>query len=331
MSELARSSTSQTSKERGRWYHLLLQRRDISLLFIIVITALLVSRLTPYFLTVTNVQTLGLAAAFNGIVVIGMTILMVSGGFDLSVGSTYGLSAIVVALLISEGFPVWPGIAVGLLIGLGMGTLNAVLINYYKLSPFLATLGTMSVFRGLIWIVSSGHSVVGLPPAFTALGQAKLLGVQLPVYIMLVFVLVADFLMRRSAFLRQMYYIGVNRESAIAAGIPVIRVTGLAYVLSGVLAAVAGILDGARVGGVYVQSGIGLEFQVITAAVIGGAALDGGRGTIFGSFLGVIVMAMLTNVLNLIGVNVYWQSILVGALLITIVALDKLLAPKEAR
>jgi ribose transport system permease protein len=142
---------------------------------------------------------------------------------------------------------------------------------------------------------------------------------------------VADFLLRRSTFLRQVYYIGMNRESAVSTGIPVVRVTSVAYILSAMLAGVAGILDGARVGAVYVMAGLGLEFQVITAAVIGGTALSGGRGTIFGSLLGVIVMAMLTNVLNLVGVNMYWQNVLVGVILVAVVALDRLVAPKEVR
>ncbi len=291
----------------------------------------MITRVTPYFLTVMNMRTLGLAVAFNGIVVIGMTILMIGGGIDLSVGATYGLVSIIVALLISEGFPVLLGLVVGLLIGLAIGALNVVLINRFGLSPFLATLGTMSVFRGLIWVVSGGHSIVGLPPAFNALGQTKLFGMQLPVYIMLVLVIVADFLLRRSTFLRQVYYIGMNRESAVSTGIPVVRVTSVAYILSAMLAGVAGILDGARVGAVYVMAGLGLEFQVITAAVIGGTALSGGRGTIFGSLLGVIVMAMLTNVLNLVGVNMYWQNVLVGVILVAVVALDRLVAPKEVR
>jgi len=262
-------------------------------------------------------------------VVIGATILMVGGGIDLSVGSTYGLASIIVGMLISEGFPVLPGIAVGLLIGLTVGWLHAVLINRFMLSPFLATLGTMSVLRGLIWVVSGGHSVVGLPPSYLALGQTKLFGMQLPVYIMLAFVIVADFLLRRSTFLRQMFYIGINPDSAVAAGIPVVRVTSIAYMLSAVLAAFAGLLDAARLGAVYIQAGTGLEFQVITAAVVGGTALSGGKGTILGSLLGVIVMAMLTNVFNLVGVSMYWQMVVVGVILVAVVAVDRLTTPKE--
>ena len=331
MSELAQSTAKNNTAGWRKWYQLLVDRRDISLLITIAIAALAITRITPYFLTVMNMRTLGLAVTFNGIVVIGMTILMIAGGMDLSVGATYGLSSIIVALLISNDFPVLPGIIVGLLIGVVIGLLNAVLINRYMLSPFLATLGTMSVLRGMIWVVSGGHSVVGLPQAFRMLGQTKLLGVQLPVYVMLVCVILADFLLRRSTFLRQVYYIGINRDSAKSAGIPVTRVTGFTYVLSALLAAVAGILDGARVGAVYVQAGLGLEFQVITAAVIGGTALNGGKGTIFGSLLGVVVMSMLTNVLNLVGVDAYWQNVIVGVILVAVVALDRVVAPKEAR
>lgn len=331
MSELAHSATEQELAGWRRWYRLLIERRDFTLLITILIMVLAITRVTPHFLTMMNMRTLGLAVASNGIVVIGLTILMVGGGIDLSVGSVYGLASIIVGMLISEGFPVLAGIAVGLLIGLTAGALHALLVNRFALSPFLATLGTMTVFRGLVWVVSGGVSVVGLPSSFLRLGQTKILGIQLPVYIMLLFVVVADFLLRRSTFLRQMFYIGINEESAVSAGIPVARVTSFAYILSGLLAAFAGMLDASRLGAVYIAAGTGLEFQVITAAVVGGTALSGGKGTILGSLLGVVMMAMLTNVFNLVGVSMYWQNVLVGAILVAVVALDRIAAPKGAR
>jgi ribose transport system permease protein len=322
---------SGTPERRGRWVSLLVERRDLALLALIVLASLLITRITPYYLTLVNLQTLGLAAAFNGIVAIGLTILIISGGIDIAVGSSYGLASIIVGLLVSEGFPVVPGILLGLAVGVAIGAGNALLINTFGLSPFLATLGMMSVCRGLLWLVSGGHSIVGLPENFIVLGQAKILGTQLPVIIMLVLVIFADVLLRRTSYLRVFYYIGVNRFSAESCGIPVGRATSIAYMICGFLAALAGILDGARVGAVYVMAGTGLEFQVITAVVIGGTALSGGKGTILGSLLGVILMAMLTNVLNLAGVNMYWQNVFVGLILIAVVALDGLVAPREAR
>jgi ribose transport system permease protein len=331
MTEALRGATPPVTNGWRRWYRVLLARRDLTLLVTILIMVVVITRFTPYFFTIMNLRTIGLATAFPAIVVIGMTVLMIGGGIDLSVGSVYGLASIVVGMWIAAGLPLGPGLLIGLLIGLGIGLLNAKLVNHFMLSPFLATLGTMSVFRGIIWVISGGHSIVGVPDAYTSLGQTKILGLQLPVYIMLAFVIVADFLLRRSTFWRQIYYIGINRDSAIAAGIGVARATGAAYVLSALLAATAGILDGARLGAIYIQAGSGLEFQVITAAVIGGTALTGGRGTILGSFLGVIIMAMLTNVFNLVGISVYWQSLLVGVILIAVVGLDRLVSPKEAR
>jgi len=331
MSELAQTATKERSATMNRWYRLLVERRDVTLLITIVIISFVFSRLSPYYLTIMNMRTVALAVAFNAIVAIGVTILIIGGYNDISVGATYGLSSIVVAMLISEGFPTWPGIGIGLLIAVGIGWINGTLITRFHLPPFLATLGTMSVFRGLIWVVSGAHSIVGVPQEYKVLGQTKILGVQLPVYIMLVIVVVADFLLRRSTFLRQMFYIGVNKESAEAAGIPVARVTTICYIISALLAAVGGILDGARLGAVYIQAGLGIEFQVITASVLGGTALSGGRGTIFGAFLGVVVMSMLTNFFNLVGVSMYWQAVLVGAILLLVVALDRVVTPKEAR
>ncbi len=314
-----------------RPYLMLVERRDITLLFTIAIMVFAFSRITPHFWTAMNLGTLGLAVAFNGIVVIGITLLMIAGYNDLAVGSTYGFCAITVGLLISKGFPVAPGILIGLLLGTGIGCINALLVIRYNLPPLLATLGMQSVIRGALWLISGGHSIVGLPDSFSRLGQNKLFNLQWPIYIMLIFVIVFDFLLRRSTFLRQLYYIGVNKASAKTSGIPVTRVISLIYVITAVLAAIAGILDGARVGAVYVMSGTGLEFQVITAAVIGGTPLTGGKGTILGSLLGVIIMAMLTNVLNLVGVNMYWQNVMVGVILVAVVALDRLVTPKEVR
>lgn len=330
---MAQSIRESSVDEAGfqRYFKILVARRDLTLLFMIIIIGLLISQITPHFLTMVNMRTLALAVAFNGIVVIGMTVLMIAGYFDLSVGSVYGLASIIVGMWVSKDLPLLPGLLIGMLIGAGIGLLNATLINRFNLSAFLATLGTMTVFRGLIWVVSGGHSIVGVSEAYSSLGQTKFLGIQLPVYIMLLLIIIFDYLLRRSAFFRQVFYIGVNRGSAISTGIPVAKVTLVAFVLSGVLAAIAGILDGARLGAVYIQAGQGLEFQVITAAVIGGTSLSGGKGTIFGSLLGAIVMAMLINIFNLIGVNVYWQSILVGVILISVVAFDQLTLPKELK
>ncbi|MGC8787553.1 MAG: ABC transporter permease [Anaerolineae bacterium] len=326
----ASNSVTQEATLR-RPYLMLVERRDITLLLTIAIMVFAFSRITPHFWTAMNLGTLGLAVAFNGIVVIGVTLLMIAGYNDLAVGSTYGFCAIAVGLLISKGFPVAPGILIGLLLGAGIGCINAILVIRYNLPPLLATLGTQSVIRGALWLISGGHSIVGLPDSFSRLGQNKLLNLQWPIYIMLIFVIIFDFLLRRSTFLRQLYYIGVNKASARTSGIPVIRVISVIYIITAVLAAIAGILDGARVGAVYVMSGTGLEFQVITAAVIGGTPLTGGKGTILGSLLGVIVMAMLTNVLNLVGVNMYWQNIMVGVILVAVVALDRIVTPKEVR
>jgi len=331
MSEIAQTAAPSDSTRLRRLYVLLIERRDVTLLITMLLLSLLFSRLSPYYLTMMNMRTLFLAVAFNAIVVIGITILIIGGYNDISVGATYGFASIIVAMLISEGFPTWPGVAIGLLIGVGIGLLNGILVTRFHLPAFLATLGTMSVFRGLIWVVSGAHSIVGVPQQYKMLGQTKILGVQLPVYIMLVIVIVADFMLRRSTFLRQMFYIGINQDSAEAAGIPVARVTTACYILSGLLSALAGILDGARLGAVYIQAGLGIEFQVITASVLGGTALAGGRGTVFGAFLGVVVMAMLTNFFNLIGVNMYWQAVLVGIILVLVVVLDRLVTPKEVR
>jgi ribose transport system permease protein len=329
--DLTNNLTTQKDNFLKKITSLVVKWRNLTLLVLIMMMVLVISQITPYFLTLTNMRTLGLAVSFNAIAAIGMTILMIGGAIDLSIGSVYGIASILTGMLISNGFPILPAILLGLTIGGSIGLVNGLLVNKFLLSPFLATLGTMTLFRGLIWVVSGGHSVVGLPKTFTILGQTKILDVQMPVYIMLVLVIIFDFLLRRSTFFRQIFYIGNNRDSAIFSGIKAKRVIGIAFVLSGVIAAFAGILDGSRLGAIYIQAGIGLEFQVITAAVIGGASLNGGKGSILGSFLGSIVMVILTNVFNLIGVSIYWQNVIVGSILISVVAIDYLITPKSVK
>jgi ribose transport system permease protein len=329
--DLANGTKRQKSNILKKFVSLLLEWRNLTLLVLIAIMILIISQITPYFLTLTNMRTLGLAVSFNAIAAIGMTILMIGGAIDLSIGSIYGIASIMTGIWISNGFPIVPAILLGLLIGAFIGLINGILVNKFLLSPFLATLGTMTLFRGLIWVLSGGHSVVGLPKDFTILGQTKIFDLQMPVYLMILLILIFDFLLRRATFFRQMYYIGNNRDSAIFCGIKAKRVIGIAFILSGVIAAFAGILDGSRLGAIYIQAGTGLEFQVITAAVIGGASLNGGKGSIFGAFLGSVFMVILTNVFNLIGVSIYWQNVIVGTILIVVVAIDYLLTPKHVK
>lgn len=302
----------------------ILQVREM-LIFLIVLSVIIVlSLLTPIFLTKANIMAVLLGVSIESILAIGMTILMVSGAFDLSIGSILGLSGMVAGLLIRGGLPVALAIFLAVLVGALLGLINGIIIAKIGVNPFVTTLGMLSIARGLVYIVTQGQPVVGLPKSFTIIGQGYFLGVQLPIWYMIITVILGDILLRKLRFLRQNYYIGGNEKSALLCGINVDGMKMFNYVLSGVLAAIAGIILTARVGTASVGAGQGVELKVISAVVIGGASLSGGEGTIIGAFLGSLLMQIISNALNLLGISVYWQQLVIGVVLVAAVIIDTL-------
>lgn len=304
--------------------------REFIILFIIIIGGLIIGLFVPVFLSAANLQAILLGLSIEAIVACGMTILLVSGGFDLSVGSSLALSGIVTALIIKSGIPVFIALAGGICTAGVIGLLNGLIVSKIGINPFITTLGMMSVARGLVLVVSEGIGIAGLPASFTILGQGYMLGIQSIIWIMLVFVVSGDFLLRHSRFFRQNYYIGGNERAARLSGINVENIKIFNYVLSGLLAGIAGVLFTARLGNASVTAGAGLELRVIAAVVIGGASLSGGEGTILGAFLGTLLMTVITNALNLFGVDVYWQSMVIGGTLLVAVILDTIMQKKKS-
>ena len=309
--------------------------REFAIVMIILATALAMSQASPVFLNAGNIFAILLGLSIESIVVIGMTVLLVSGGFDLSVGSTFGFSAAIAAMCLVHGIPVLVCIGAGVGTGMLIGLINGVLISKAGINPFITTLGMMSIVRGLLMIVTGGKNVSGLPGSFTWIGQNKLslgssnVGVQYPILIAAVLIILGDFVLRKTRFFRQNYYIGGNEKAAILSGINVDRVKIFNYVLMGALSAFAGILMTARLGSASVTAGTGLELKVISAAVIGGASLQGGEGTILGAVLGALLMALIVNSLTLLGVDVYWNNLVIGSTLLLAVAIDTVAKRKK--
>jgi ribose transport system permease protein len=220
------------------------------------------------------------------------------------------------------GAPVVPAIVLGLAAGCAIGFLNGVIIALVRINPFITTLGMMSVVRGILLVMTQATNITGLPKSFTVIGQGTCCGVQYPIIISLVLVITFDILLRRSRFLRQNYYLGGNERAAFLCGIPVTGLKIFNYTLTGLLAAVAGIVMTARFGSSSVTAGVGLELKVITAVVIGGASLSGGEGTILGAFLGSCLMALIADALTLLGVDIYWNTLVIGAALLAAVFID---------
>lgn len=304
--------------------------RESILIVVILVFMAVMSVASPYYLTWRNLEAVMMGLTVNGIVVIGMVILLISGGLDLSVGSSLAFSGVITGMLLNRGVPVVPSILGGLAIAAFIGLVNGSLVAFISLNPFITTLGMMMAVRGAVLVVARGRAIINLPPEFLAIGQNRFLGLQIPVYIFLVLVIVGDILLRNSRFFRQIYYVGGNENAAVLNGINVRLIKIVCYVIVACLAGLAGILLTARFGSASVTVGQGVEMGVITAAIIGGASLKGGEGSVLGAVLGAIFMSILANSLNLLGVDVYWQNLITGATLVFAIVLDQLNEKRKA-
>lgn len=306
------------------WLARLTKQREFMIFLIVVAVFVAMGFASPYFFSMGNILALLLGLSIEAIIAVAMTNLMVSGGFDMSVGSVVAFTGAVTARLLVIGIPFPAAVLVGLLIGSAIGLFNGFIVAKLGINAFVTTLSSLSLFRGLTLIFTRGQNISGLPENFKSIGQATLLGIQTPIIIAAVLIILGDIMLRRSRFFRQSYYIGGNEKAARLSGIPVDRMKVLAYFLTGLFAGVAGIVMTARLGAASVTAGSGLELRVITAVIIGGASLQGGEGTVLGAFLGSLLMALITNALTLLGVDVYWQTFVIGATLLAAVLIDRL-------
>ena len=304
--------------------------REFMIFYIIVLGVIAMAYAIPEFLSHQNMSAVLLALADQSIIAVGMTLLMVSGGFDMSVGSTMALAGATTAIWLTLGFPVPIAILLGLAVGALIGAINGLIIAEIGINPFITTLGMMSLARGMLMVVSDGKNISGLPDSFTVIGQGSVFGIQYPIIISIVLVAAGDFLLRRSRFFRQNYYMGANEKAAVLSGINVKKMKVFNYALTGLLAALAGIIITARLGSASTSAGKGLELRVISAVIIGGASLKGGVGTVFGSFLGALLMAIIVSSINLLGVQLNWIDFVLGATLLLAVMADTLSKRKSA-
>lgn len=295
-------------------------------LLVVLVLVVALSIASPYFLTSQNMSTLAVGLAADGIIAVGMTVALASGGFDLSVGAVMGLTAIMTAYLHANGAPMIVSAAVGLLSAAVVGLINGFLISRVRINPFITTLGIMTVARGIVYVITEGSSipVVDPPGFFTWLGKGEVVGIPTIFVIFLIVAIAGDFLLRNSASLRKVFYVGSNEKAARLSGIDVANVQLKVYFLVAVLAAVAGLLSLARFGTATPAMGTGAEMRVISAAVIGGASISGGSGTVLGTVLGVVLLNLIQNALVLLNVSVHWQNLISGSILIIAVSIDTL-------
>jgi ribose transport system permease protein len=294
------------------------------LVVMIVLIAVALQIITGRFFTTPNLNAITLGFATSAIMVFGMTMALVSGGFDLSVGSVFAVGGVVTATALRADISIPISILCGVGVGVLAGLINGLLITKVQINPFITTLGMMGIARGVSLAVTEGSTLAGLPSEFYVYGQGKTLDIPNLILIALFVILIGDFLMRRSAAFRQIYYVGGNEEAARLSGINVDRVKIAVYTLSGMLAALAGVLSISRFTVADPGTGMGEELRIIAACIIGGCSLRGGKGTVIGGLFGLIFVGFINNGMILLRVPVYWQQLSMGVVLLLAVGFDTL-------
>jgi ribose transport system permease protein len=290
----------------------------------LIVVFIYLSIASDEFLTSDNLFNVGQQTAVTAIIAIGMTMVIITAGIDLSVGAVAALAGCVgVKLMIEWGLPPNVAIVIGILVGAVAGLVNGALITLAELAPFIATLGMMSVARGLTLIVTGATAVFGAPDDFRLLGQGDFGPVPIPVIALLIVAVLGHLVLTRTRLGRYSYAIGSNPEAARLSGIPVKRYLAAVYVIAGALAGFGGMMAASRVNSGQPNFGIGLELDVIAAAVIGGASLFGGQGTVAGTLIGGFLIALIRNGSVLLNVNTFYQSVIIGVIIWLAVIFDQ--------
>jgi ribose transport system permease protein len=282
------------------------------------------SLLSPYFFSVNNLLTVATQTAVIAIIAIGQTYVLITGGIDLAIGSNIALSAMVAGLVMRANMPTSIAIIAGLIMGIAAGAFSGSLVAFGKIPPFIATLGTMTIARGLALTLTQAVPISNLPKNFTVWGTGSTLGIPNPVIVMLLLVIIFGFILAKTKLGRHIYAVGSNFEAARLSGVNTKKVLMAVYIFSGLLAAFAGLIMAARIITAQPASGDGYELDAVASSVIGGTSTMGGEGSAAGTFIGAFVIGILRNGLNLIGVTPYIQKIIIGIVIVGSVFLDKI-------
>jgi ribose transport system permease protein len=292
---------------------------------VVAVTAL--SFATDTFATRNNLFNVTRNFAFVGIVALGMTTVIITGGIDLSVGSIVCLAGIILGVVMNAGYSIWVGVGAALLTSLAIGALNGVLIAYVRMPPFVITLGMLAIARSLAMVASNNRMVYDFGPdqaKLLALGGGTTFGIANPVIALVVLALIAGYLFRWTQWGRHVFAIGGNEQAAMRAGVRVNRIKVGVYMVSALTAGITAVLEVGWLGAVTTNLGQSMELAVIAAAVIGGANLSGGTGTAFGAVIGAALIEVIRNSLLLLGVDAFWQGTFVGSFIVLAVMFDKL-------
>ena len=296
----------------------------IGLLLTLTVLVVFFSFASEHFLSVNNFLNIGSAISIRGLIAIGLTVVVITGGLDLSIAAVAAVAGMIGASLISDGVSGWLAALVALAVAALLGGVNALLVVKVRIMPIIATLGTLLLFRGLAYVFSDGQNVVIGVDAWSTLGRGKLAGVPVSLIVFLAVLIAGSIVMRYTVVGNRVYAVGGNSEACRNVGLHVDRLRAGCYVITAVLAGLAGLALMSQSGTALPTALNGAELDIITAVLLGGVALSGGRGSLFGTFLGLLIIGVIANGMVLVGVQVYWQSVVRGAILILAVSLDSL-------
>ena len=297
---------------------------DFAILIILVVLVAILAFINPVFLTPNNLMNIARQVSIVAIVGIGMSYVLISAEIDLSVGSLVGLTGVVAAMAMKDGMPIMVACLFAILISVFCGFLNGVIHTYIKIPSFIVTMGMMNIARGVVLVLTNSYPVTGLPEGFKMVGRGYILGIPIPVVVMLVCYIVGFFVLKYTKFGRSIYAIGGNLEAARLSGISVSKNKVIIHTICGLTAGIAGVVLAARLFSGQPSAGNGMELDAIAAAVIGGTSTSGGKGRLWGTLLGALIMGIITNGMNLMNISTNWQYIMQGTIIIVAVGLDRI-------
>lgn len=298
--------------------------KEAGILVIFFFLCIVLSIVSPYFLTVDNLTNVVRQFSMTAIISVGMTMVIITAGIDLSVGSTVGFAGCVSGWMLVDGYTIWFSIFVGLMVGILVGFVNGSLVVWIGLPPFIATLGTMGIARGLALVITRGYPLQPFPDEFLWIAQGYVGPIPVPVVIMIAVLVAGHIFLSRTTSGRYMYCIGSNPTAARLSGINVNKTLLMAYTITGFVSAISAVILISRLSSAQADNGTGWELDVIAATVIGGTSLAGGEGTVFGTLIGAAMMGVIRNALILLRVSVYWQTVVIGLVIVAAVTLDVL-------
>ena len=299
--------------------------KELTIFSIIVVFVIIISIKSPVFLSADNIVTTAMGLSTTSIVGIGVTIALIGGCFDLSVGSIMGLSSVLTVLFAQKGIPIWICVILSLIICISIGALSGILVGKFNLNGFITTYAISQMARGLVFVLTEGFSIT-LPESgggFRFLGTGQLFGVfPVMILIFLVMAIAADLCVRKTSLIKRVFYVGSSEKAAVLSGINSGTVKVFLYIGTASMAAIAGVLSVSRFGVATANNGNGVDMMVLSAAVIGGTSLGGGKGTILGTTLGIVMLSIMNNALVLFNISVNWQNFVSGAILLIAIVID---------